>query len=182
MEDGGGEARRSCISEVDRSRRDSCVKRAPDGGKCRRCGRLASADRWRTAPSDGRTADAAYDTMAILRGRRCAWRRPACVPPTTSRPTCLDTDRGRAPSVITRSWTRPTGDRPVTLEGDDLATMGRPGGGDADSSGTSRSSETVLRRGACPAGRGILQVVLACNILNQMTGLGRPHAYRIPIR
>ena len=29
-----------------------------------------------------------------------------------------------------------------------------------------------------PAGRGT-EVVLACNILNQMTGLGRPMSYRI---
>ena len=34
------------------------------------------------------------------------------------------------------------------------------------------------RRACSPAGRGTA-VVLACNILNQMTGLGRPMSYRI---
>ena len=33
-------------------------------------------------------------------------------------------------------------------------------------------------RACSPAGRGT-EVVLACNILNQMTGLGRPMSYRI---
>ena len=33
-------------------------------------------------------------------------------------------------------------------------------------------------RARSPAGRGT-EVVLACNILNQMTGLGRPMSYRI---
>ena len=117
------------------------------------------------------TADAAYDTIGFYEAAGA--RGATVVVPPTRRPTCRDTDRGRA-LVIARSWRsrRENGDAGRRRR----AIMGRPRVENAFFRYQSIIGDSL--RACSPAGRGT-EVVLACNILNQMTGRGRPMSYRI---
>ena len=89
------------------------------------------------------------------------------------RPTCLDTDRGRA-LVIARSWRS-------RREDGDAGSRRRAIMWQARVENAFFRYKSIIGdslRACSPAGRGT-EVVLACNILNQMTGLGRPMSYRI---
>ena len=117
------------------------------------------------------TADAAYDTVAVY---ETATARGATVviPP------------ARTATVSGHGSRSPARDRTITW----VKQLGRRRWKKA--SGYHRQSRvenaffrytSIIGAGlrACsPAGRGT-EVVLACNILNQMTGLGRPMSYRI---
>lgn len=116
------------------------------------------------------TADAAYDTLGIY---EAAGARGATVviPPTRTaavsgrrpRSTARDRTIQQVQEVGRRQWKKDSGyhQRPVWR---------------TPSSG-SRSSGRALRARS-PGGRGS-EAVLACNILNRMTALGRPTSYRV---
>ena len=94
------------------------------------------------------TADAASETIGFYEAAGA--RGATVVVPPTGRPTCLDTDRGRA-LVIARSWRsrREDGDAGSRRR----AIMGRPAWRTRFSD-TSRSSETAFER-AAPQGGGL---------------------------
>ena len=89
------------------------------------------------------------------------------------RPTCLDTDRGRALVIARILAVKERGRRRWKQ------TSGYHGQARVENAFFRYTSIIGDSLRACsPAGRGT-EVVLACNILNQMTGLGRPMSYRI---
>ena len=117
------------------------------------------------------TADAAYDTVGFYEaaGARGA---TVVVPPTStahvSRHGPRSSARDRTILAVKergrRRWTKTSGYH------------GQAGGENAFFRYTSIIGDS--RRACSPAGRGT-EVDLACNILHQMTGLGRPMSYRI---
>ena len=143
----------------------------PNGGECRR------RDDWHHADRSGRRRPRTGDGGCrlrygrLLRGRRCGGAT-VVVPPTStanvSRHGPRSSARDRTILVVKergrRRWKKTSGYH-----------------------GQARVENAFFRyksiigdslRACSPAGRGT-EVDLACNILNQMTGLGRPMSYRI---
>ena len=117
------------------------------------------------------TADAAYEAIGLYDAAG-AWGATVVVPPTSTAHVSRHGPRSRARdrTILAvkergrRRWKQTSGDH-----------------------GPARVEHVFFRdksiignslRACSPAGRGTA-VVLACNILNQMTGLGRPMSYRI---
>ena len=121
------------------------------------------------------TADAAYDTVGFYEAAG-ARRATVVVPPTSTAHVSRHGPRSSARDRICRNQDPSgQGDRTAALEAD----VGLPGQARVENAFFRYTSIIGDGLRACsPAGRGT-EVVLACNILNQMTGLGRPMSYRI---
>ena len=145
-----------------RADRRACGRRDDSPRSDRQGRRRRPAVSRRTPP----TTRLASTRLRVRVARRLSFHRPG-------RPPCLDGDHGRpratARSSRCRRWDGDSGRRT-------RATTSRPGRRNAFFRYKSIIGESLRARS--PGGQGS-EAVLACNILNRMTALGRPTSYRV---